>query len=177
MTMIDINFVEFRKPNMNDAEDLGSFAKTNFVATFGHLYHPDDLEEFLSKKYNKKIMEEIISNPENFVEIAVYNNEIIGYVLGGKMGLPFDGAHENAYEMQRLYVSQTAKGTGIAKKLYNSLLAHVKKINSPEFYLGVWSLNERALKFYSNLGFEIVGKYLYRVGRTFDDERIMRLKL
>lgn len=174
---MDFEKIEIRTPNLSDAKNLGEFAKEKFIATFGHLYHPDDLKEFLNQKYNTKIMEETINNKANFIKIALYDNSIIGYILGGPMGLPFENAHSKAYELQRLYVDEIAKGTGLAKLLYQSLLHHTKTLNAPELYLGVWAENHRALKFYSNLGFEIVGKYLYQVGRTFDDERIMRLKL
>lgn len=176
MSLIKFENIQILTPQKGDAKSLGNFAAQNFTKTFGHVYHIDDLNEFLSQKYNDDAVLNLINDAQIFLKIAKYNGEIIGYIMGGPMSLPYK-ADIDAFELQRLYVSEAAKGTGLAFKLYQELLNYAKSIRATELYLGVWAHNERALKFYSGLGFEIVGKYLYQVGRTFDDERIMRIKL
>jgi ribosomal protein S18 acetylase RimI-like enzyme len=56
-------------------------------------------------------------------------------------------------------------------------LAWTKAAKAPALHLGVWAGNERALAFYRKFGFEVVGSYHFKVGKTLDDERIMRLGL
>lgn len=168
---------EIRAAKPQDAAQLGEYMAQRFCDTFGYIYDPDDLAQFIKDKYNTEKTKYHIENKDNFFRIAFDGNEIKGYVFGGAMSLPFKDCAPNSYEMQRLYVSDDMKGKGIAKLLYDELLAHCQSIKTPELYLGVWSQNERAKAFYERLGFEYVGKYLFQVGKTFDDERIMRLKV
>ncbi len=157
------------------AEALAKFASTRFCDIFAHLYAPECLDSFLKETYS---LQKFLYNIENyFLKIAIDENEnIIGYVMGGAMSLPYESM-PNAFEMYRLYIAENMTGTGLGKKLYESLLDFAKKIGAPELYLGVFNQNHRAIKFYTKMGFEIVGQYYYKVGKTLDDERIMRLKL
>ncbi len=169
--------IEIKPATSADAPKLAQYMAMRFRDTFGHIYDPQDLADFLDAKYNSSTTLQHIEASENFIRIAWDGDEIKGYIFGGPMSLPFEGYAKDAYEIYRFYVSDDQKGNGLAPKLYNELMQHVKNIAAPELFLGVWSLNERALSFYKKLGFEIVGKYLYQVGKTLDDERIMRLKL
>ena len=169
--------IEIKPATSADAPKLAQYMAMRFRDTFGHIYDPQDLADFLDAKYNSSTTLKHIEASENFIRIAWDGDQIKGYIFGVPMSLPFEGYAKDAYEIYRFYVSDDQKGNGLAPKLYNELMQHVKNIAAPELFLGVWSLNERALSFYKKLGFEIVGKYLYQVGKTLDDERIMRLKL
>jgi|APTNR8051073442_1049403.scaffolds.fasta_scaffold00426_25 ribosomal protein S18 acetylase RimI-like enzyme len=169
---------EIRPPNLAEAEKLSQFAASRFCDTFGHLYHPDDLKEHLEARYNEKVFSEYLLD-ENMFLVAAFNKdgEIIGYAKAGDIEVPIEPSCDNARELHRLYVRDDMKGSGLGMELYNLVLQFAQAQGARELYLGVWSQNARAIAFYSKQGFEIVGKYLYQVGRTFDDERIMRLAL
>lgn len=162
----------------SDAQKLAEYAAKRFNDTFGFVYDPLDLANHLQEKYTPETYLEAINNREIFTQVAIDAGEnIVGYSQAGPMGLPHDGAISGAFELYRLYVNDECKGSGLAKQLFDNVLARASEIGAPALYLGVWSQNARALAFYSRLGFEIVGKYLYQVGKTFDDERIMCLNL
>lgn len=173
-----INSVSIRAATRTDARQMASFAAQRFIDTFGFNYDPNDLAEFVAQKYNEVVFANYIENPaiQNLLAISE-NGAIIGYSQTGPMGLPLENSIPNSLELYRFYIADEAKGSGLAMRLFESLMAFVKSKNAPVLYLGVWSQNHRALAFYHKLGFEIVGKYLYQVGNTFDDERIMRLKI
>lgn len=171
-----IDNIIIRQANFYDAQKLKQYSENCFIETFAHLYPKEDLDFFLSEKYSLEAVQKQISDDEYYVLIAQSQNEdFIGYAMSAPMGLPFDDAKENSYELIRLYVSQEAKGKGLANKLYEMVLKKAHELNSSELYLGVYCDNLRAQSFYKKLGFEIVGKYLFPVGNTMDDERIMRL--
>lgn len=161
-----------------DAAAMAAFAAQRFIDTFGFNYSTDDLEKFVATKYNEVVFTDYIENPliQNLLAIDE-NGEIIGYSQTGPMSLPLEGADPKGIELYKFYISDAAKGTGLAYRLFENIMAFVRSKRAPYLYLGVWSQNQRALAFYHKLGFEIVGKYLYQVGNTFDDERIMRLKI
>ena len=169
---------KIRLASISDAKAMSKFAGDRFKDTFGHIYDPDDLREFIAEKYNEgKFAEYIIDKTMQNLLAFDDGGEIVGYSQAGAMTLPLDDAIDGAIELYRFYVGDEAKGTGLAKRLFGEVLEFANQKKAPALYLGVWSQNFRALAFYEKLGFEIVGKYLYQVGRTYDDERIMRLWL
>jgi len=171
-----IDNIIIRQANLDDAQKLKQYSADCFIETFAHLYPNEDLVFFLGEKYSLEAVQKQILDDENYILIAQnQNNDFVGYAMSAPMGLPFKEARENSYELIRLYVSSEAKGTGLAKKLYEMVLKKAHELNSSELYLGVYCDNLRAQSFYKKLGFEIVGKYLFPVGNTMDDERIMRL--
>ncbi|MEK7661668.1 MAG: GNAT family N-acetyltransferase [Pseudomonadota bacterium] len=170
--------MEIRRPRLEDAPSLAQFAAARFCDTFGHLYDSDDLQEHLEQKYTADVFKEYILESEMFLVAAfAENGEIVGYAKAGNVEVPFEPRDENCKELHRLYVRDDMKGTGLGLKLYQLVLDYAKSEKASELYLGVWAENARAIAFYTRQGFEIVGKYLYQVGQTFDDERIMRLNL
>ena len=54
--------VTFRDATVDDAEALSSLGRRTFVATFGHLYAPEDLDTFLSS-HDAKNWEEQLADP------------------------------------------------------------------------------------------------------------------
>ena len=93
------------------------------------------------------------------------------------MKLPFDTGGRAALEMLRLYVAEEAKGAGVAAKLMDWAIARARARGAQDMYLSAYHANARAIAFYMRYGFAIVGRYDFPVGKTLDDERIMRLTL
>lgn len=54
-----------------------------------------------------------------------------------------------------LYVEEKHRQKGIAKKLIEKLSDHLKELHVQKIELRVWSFNKSAIKFYSELGFDI----------------------
>jgi len=69
-------------------------------------------------------------------------------------------------------VLRSAQGGGLGRELLARSLrwlrAHFSRI-----YIGVWSGNHKAQRFYARHGFRVVGGYEYVVGDTRDQELIM----
>jgi GNAT superfamily N-acetyltransferase len=165
--------VKYRRPLAADAVCLAKVARDTFVVTFGHLYPDEDLQPFLRESYDVTKTAEDILDAANFILLAEVEGVLVGYVHAGKMGLPFETGVRTAREIKRLYVTESAKGTGIAQALMDAATIWAKGECAEDLYLGVFSQNARAIAFYARNGFAIVGAYLFMVGKTADDERIM----
>jgi diamine N-acetyltransferase len=166
-----------RRPTAADAAALAAFGAAQFVATFGFNYPKADLDAFLSTTYTTEKWASLIVDPSQFWCMAVdESGDILGYVQAAPMGLPYHSAPK-AVELCKLYVSETAKGSGLAMALHQVVLNWARDVEAPELFLGVWAHNPRAQAFYRKLGFEAVGAYQFVVGNTLDDEVIMRLSL
>jgi diamine N-acetyltransferase len=164
-------------PANDDAARLSSFGAAMFVETFGHNYPPADLAAFLENAYVPEKWAALLADQDQHWRMACDGGgTILGYVQAAPMGLPHP--HEaGAVELCKLYVTEAAKGSGLAAALQQSVLDWARERGAPALYLGVWSLNPRAQAFYRRQGFEAVGAYRFQVGNTLDDEVIMRLAL
>lgn len=169
--------IAIRPAEASDAGALAAFGEKTFLATFGHLYPPKDKAYFISLRYSLERTLQDIADPTRWLVVAYEGAELVGFLDCCQLGLPLPQPEAGALEISRLYLDESQKGTGLAQKLMEMALEWARAKGAPAIYLGVWSQNERAKRFYAKFGFEIVGAYHFKVGKTLDDERIMRLSL
>jgi ribosomal protein S18 acetylase RimI-like enzyme len=108
---------------------------------------------------------------------------MVGYVLAGKCGLPLpaeelkEGAEVPHGEVKRLYVHPAHFGCGIAEQLLRHAISWLRSgegRQSRDIYLGVFSENPRAIRFYEKHNFKHCGEYEFVVGNQRDREFIMK---
>ncbi len=98
----------------------------------------------------------------------------MGYALAGPNRLPHAEARPGDGELKRLYVDRAGQGVGAGKTLFDAATAWLESSGTRRIWLGVWSGNDRAQRFYARRGFATVGEYTFLVGETRDQELIMR---
>lgn len=160
-----------------DAEALAAFGAKTFLATFGHLYPPEDKEFFMAARYSLERTLQDIRDPVRAMTVVYHGDDLVAFLDCGPLTLPVEAPEPDALELYRLYLDETQKGTGLAHRLMDIAIDWAREKQAPALYLGVWSQNERAKRLYTKYGFEIIGAYHFKVGNTLDDERIMRLAL
>jgi ribosomal protein S18 acetylase RimI-like enzyme len=158
-----------RPATANDATAVAALSQRVMVATFvdefGIAYDPVELETFLAKSHGEARLLEKISDPAIDVWVAEIDGGLAGYASVGPMTLPHPNAKPTDRELYRLYVSHDFHGHGLGPALMDVAEPGVQ-------WLGVWSGNLRAQKFYRRYGFEKAGEYDYVVGSTIDREFI-----
>ena len=165
----------YRDATANDAKALAEFCARTFVATFGHLYPPEDLSAFLAAKYGEAVQREEIVDPSIRYRLAFEAEAIVGYCMMGDLDMEIDAS--DALELHRLYVDERLKGAGVAAALMEDCLAWARAKSAKALYLSVWEENHRAQAFYKRYGFEHVGEHNFMVGNTADHDFIWRLTL
>ena len=81
----------------------------------------------------------------------------IGYVTACPAQLPHPDVAPGDGEIQRLYILQGHQGTGRGTALLNTALEWLERDGPRTLWIGVWSENYGARRFYARHGFEIVG--------------------
>ena len=162
-----------RNYSRDNVEALAEFSARSFSDTFGHLYPADDLKKHLEDKCSVAYF---VAEEPNFTSLLLYDGDkLVGYSTFGDVKVPLDKeVASDALELQRFYLDASHHGTGAAQQLMDATLNAMK--TASEIYLGVWSENERAQKFYTRYGFNHIGNYTYYVGKQEDDEWIMELE-
>ena len=98
----------------------------------------------------------------------------IGYVTACPAHLPHPDVAPGDGEIQRLYILQGHQGGGRGTALLTAALDWLERDGPRTLWIGVWSENYGAQRFYARHGFEIVGDYSFMVGDHADYELITR---
>ena len=156
---------------------LSNLAADTFSVTFGHLYPPEDLADFLETSYTPDILLAETQDQRSFWRVAWdEHGHALGYLQCGPVSLPHaeaDPARDG--ELKRLYVQPTVQGHGLGKILMGVALDHLaERYGDAPQWIGVWSENHRAQALYAAHGFVQVGAYEFPVGRMRDHELILR---
>ena len=96
----------------------------------------------------------------------------IGYVTACPAHLPHPDVAPGDGEIQRLYILQGHQGGGRGTALLTTALEWLERDGPRTLWIGVWSENYGAQRFYARHGFEIVGEYSFMVGDHADHELI-----
>jgi ribosomal protein S18 acetylase RimI-like enzyme len=163
--------IAVRRATPADAPTIAALSRRVFIDTFVRdfqiAYDPVELEAFLDEYHGEARMLVRIGESASEAWVAEVDGVLAGYATAGPMTLPHPDAGPQDRELYRLYVLHDFHGTGAAAALMDAVINKVQ-------WLGVWSGNLRAQRFYARYGFQKAGEYDYPVGRTIDREFILQ---
>ncbi|MGE0596654.1 MAG: N-acetyltransferase family protein [Hyphomonadaceae bacterium] len=168
--------IVYRDGEAGDAAALAAFARATWTATFGDNYPPEDLRAFLDARFGAELQTRELSDPSHRYRLALKDGALAGYCLMGPLEMP-PVDEPSALELHRLYLAESAKGTGIADALMEDCVAWARAGGASALYLSVWENNHRAQRFYRRHGFADHGVWDFMVGRVADRDFIWRRAL
>ncbi|MET0290635.1 MAG: GNAT family N-acetyltransferase [Pseudoxanthomonas sp.] len=168
------SLLTIRRATVEDAPTLSVLAARTFTETFGHLYPPEDLAAFLADAYAVDKQRVILGHPDYAVFLAEEDGQVIGHSAAGPCGLPHDAVAAGDGELKRLYLLASHQNGGRGSRLFSTTLAWLLRDGPRTLWVGVWSENFGAQRFYGRHGFTRVGDYEFPVGNTRDLEFILR---
>ena len=163
-----------RRATPADAETVSALAARTFTETFGGLYPPDDLACFLRDAYAVEKQRAILSHPDYAVWLLEHDGVAVGHAAAGPCGLPHAEVAPGDGEIKRLYLLQGHQGGGTGTRMMQTILAWLLRDGPRTLWVGAWSENLGAQRFYARHGFEKVGDYIFPVGSINDLEFILR---
>ena len=163
-----------RRAGSADAETLSAIGAETFVETFGHLYPPEDLAGFLADAYDLERTRADLADPQKASWLVEADGVAIGYALAGPCALPHPEVTPQCGELKRIYMRKGWQGGGLGLRLFAETEAWLETQGRRSVWIGVWSENHGAQRFYARQGFEKVGEYGFVVGSTVDREYILK---
>lgn len=164
-----------RRATPADADNLSAISRDTFVETFGHLYKVEDLAWHLDFSYAPEKYRDALE--EQGAAAWLLENDagqVQGYAFAGPCGLPHDEVQAGDLELKRLYLRRSMQNGGWGVRLFTEAEGWMRRNGPAAIWIGVWSENEGAQRFYQRHGYEKVGEYLYPVGEARDLEFILR---
>ncbi len=166
--------LEIRRAAVEDAATVAALGARTFTETFGHLYPPEDLAAFLAEAYAVDRQRTILSHPDYAVWLLERDGEAVGHAAAGPCGLPHPDVAPGDGEIKRLYLLRDVQRAGHGARLMEAAMDWLQREGPRTLWVGVWSENVDAQRFYARHGFGKVGEYLFPVGQTRDLEFILR---
>lgn len=163
-----------RRANLEDAQVLADLGALTFSDTFAHLYPPQDLADFLAQAYSLERTQADLADPAKASWLVEADGVAVGYALAGPSELPHPEVTPQSGELKRFYLLKSCQGGGLGGRLFAEVMAWLERDGPRDLWIGVWSENFGAQRFYARHGFEKVGEYGFRVGGTVDHEFILR---
>ena len=166
---------DYRDASTDDAPAIDALFRASFVATFGHLYDPADLSDFLGA-FTQEAWRRELADPALAFHVVEDDAGLIGFAKQGPIELPVT-PRGPAMELRQFYLTARAQGSGVAQTLIARVVDCARARGADELFLSVYTDNHRARRFYARQGFVDVGRYDFRVGNHVDEDRLMRLDL
>ena len=167
--------MRIRRATVDDAAALSSLAARTFTETFGHLYPPEDLAFFLADAYPAEKQAVILAHPDYAVWLLEDDaGNAVGHAAAGPCGLPHPDVRPGDGELKRLYVLAAHQNGGWGGRLFDEAERWLLRDGPRTLWVGVWSENLGAQRFYARHGFAKAGTYEFPVGRVRDLEFILR---
>jgi len=167
--------VTIRRATADDAETMAELGAATFVETFGHLYPPEDLQTFLAKSHSAANWLRTLTDPDRATWVVEHpSGRKIGFLGVGTCKLPVPGLEARAGEVQQLYVFAEFHNMRLGARLMDAGLEWFASQGRAPLYVGVWSENYGAQRFYARYGFNKAGEYGFQVGNTIDKEFILK---
>lgn len=163
-----------RRATPADAQALARIGADTFVATFGHLYPDEDLQAFLADSHSPQAYARYLADPRYAAWLLEDAGRVLGYALAGPAGLPHPQLAPGDGELKRLYLLPALHNGGWGGRLFATALDWLQRDGPRTLWIGVWSQNHGAQRFYARHGFEQAGEYEFPVGRVRDREFIFR---
>ena len=163
-----------RRAGPADAEVLRDLGEVTFSHAFEHLYDPQDYADYVSEAYALSRIRADLADPAKAMWIVEQDGLAVGYALAGPCGLPHADVTQDCGELKRIYFLREAQGGGAGARLFAEVMAWLQANGPRTVWIGVWSENHGAQRFYARHGFEKAGEYDFPVGRQIDREFILR---
>jgi ribosomal protein S18 acetylase RimI-like enzyme len=163
-----------RRATVADAAALAHLTELTFTETFGHLYPPEDLAGYLNSTCTPETCGKMLEDERMAAWlVGADGSPPVGFVVAGYCKLPVENCEPTAGELRQLYVLSSHQNQRLGSKLFDVAIAWLEANYSP-LYIGVWSENLGAQRFYGRHGFVKVGEYGFPVGKTVDHEFILK---
>lgn len=172
--------ITLRAATPDDVPALAALARDAFVAAFGPLYTPADLEAFLTENRSEDAYRAKLADPGTRVQLAFVGEELGAYALV-VFGEALEGRPEprpaRPVMLSQLYCAGKATGRGLGARLMDWTLDEARAWGADAVQLSVYSENFGAQRFYQRYGFRHVADIYFWVGNKRDDEFLYELGL
>lgn len=158
--------IHIKRAKLEHANLLAELSVKAFLPAHGHSSPKADIESYITTNFSLKNFKKELTN-HNFIYYLMYHNKKLAGFSKVIFNTPTKHIVEkNITKMERLYLLKEFYGMHLGTKLMEINIELVKKRKQEGIWIEVWTENLRAIKFYTKMGFEIVGSSNFTISKT-----------
>ena len=160
-----------------DAPQISTLIGTVWSAQNTLVVPPEDIAAHLSGALGVPTLTSELQDPRYTWLVGVADDGILGIVMLTKGTTQSSLTVEHQVELQRVYLTETAHGSGLAGELVLAAQEVARAQGYRGMWLGVYEDNDRAKRFYRKMGFGKVGEKEFWAGKTLRKDWVMQKML
>ncbi len=153
-----------RLASVSDAAALASLASQTFIDTYAEQNTRENLAAHLQESYTQQRQAREINDPTMVTLLVESLDELVGFAQMRRDHKPDCVTDPSAIEIWRFYISVPWHGKGVAAALMDRCVLEARQRDAQSVWLGVYSINFKAQRFYQKMGFEAIGEHVFTVG-------------
>lgn|SRR5690554_5835932 len=166
-----------RECGLEDLPVLKQICEKTFLETFGEDNSEEDMERYLKETFSEETLKKELEEEDSLYFLAFMEEKPAGYMKLNFRDAQTEKGHEEAMEVQRIYVRKDMLGKGIGKRMLKKAMDIGKERNLKYVWLGVWEHNSKAIAFYEKLGFEKFDTHVFLLGEDRQTDHLMKRRL
>lgn len=169
--------ITIRKVAATEFEMLAALGRRAFYEAFSEFQDPDDMQAYLDLAFHPDTIKSHLEDKGIRFFVAEWAGEPVGYVKLHLDYAPPELKGKKCIQLERIYALRDFIGKKIGKALMEKCIAETRAAEAEYLWLGVWQENHKAIRFYKNFGFEIIGLKQFIIGKEVNDDYVMALKM
>lgn len=159
----------------HDLPALARLAETTFRQAFASENDPADFEAYVGDAFSERRLAGEMEDRNNtfFVAVDEDSGALCGYAKLRRGTTEPSCRGARPIELERIYADSDHLGRGLGARLMQRCLDVARDEDRDSIWLGVWERNERAIRFYRRLGFEVVGEHPFQLGSDLQTDLVM----
>jgi len=166
--------VKIRAALATEAPAYTEFAREVFIATYAADNSPAVLAQHLERAFTVAQQQADLLDPARMtLVLEAPDAGWAGFAVLRTHQAPADVPGGNPVELERIYVGAAWQGRGAGHQLMDACVERAAANGHDALWLGVWTENHRARRFYQNEGFIEVGMHQFDFGGELQDDVLM----
>ncbi len=162
-----------RQATSSNVETLAGLSARTFKSAYETKLPSDDLDSFVASTFSPERIREEMNDPTCKFLLAYEDGKAIGYAMLREINPPAGVTGPRPVELARIYLEDRVIGRGYGAALMKACLETAKEGGYETVWLGVWEENDRAIHFYEQWGFSMVGSHAFEFGGEIQTDLVM----
>ena len=161
-----------RQLTKEELTKVQSIAHRTWPSTFATILSPEQIDYMLNWMYDLKMLESQLEKGHTFL-LAEEDEKELGFA-----GFELNYAEGPKAKLHKIYLLPEAQGKGVGKALILEVANRAKNAGQKSLLLNVNKYNQKAIDFYSRIGFIEIYKEVIDIGNGYVmDDVVMELNL
>ncbi|WP_076068707.1 GNAT family N-acetyltransferase [Sphingomonas montana] len=163
-----------RAGEAGDAAALSLVGGATFLESYAHMIPAADLLAHVAARHGADVYATWLADAGTRIRVATAPlGALVGYAVLTTPDLPADCVRDGDRELRRIYLMGIAQRRGAGAALMAGVLDDAAAMGAARVTVGVHGGNDRAITFYTRMGFAAIGRRTFSVGAQVYDDLVM----